>query len=328
MSATGSRLLDAAPYAEHDKLGPLGSRPSALHDGGELRAKLMAEFTSAVTAARAAAAGADAAGSASAVHSARKALRRARAVLAMIGDALPKGERGTIRRALQEARRALSTIRDHAVAPEALGRLSLADADRATARQVLDRAAEAIPPLAEIKQLLAEAAARAAAQAEALEAALPGRLGWSDVARGIREIYDEARRARRGSKHARDDFHTWRRRTKELSYALDFVARQAGPRAAAIQGELDAIADLQGPAVDLIMVREFVETHGVGLDAGAVAHLRDAIEAQLVDALKATRKGASDAFALGPKKFEKRLTKAVKRDLTPPDDARVDGEAG
>jgi CHAD domain-containing protein len=316
---------ETAPYPEHDKLGPLGSRASALHDPTELRAKLIGEFNSAVHAAREAAAAVEH-GSAAAVHESRKALRRARAVLLMISSALPKSERRAVKTALQEARRSLSTIRDHSVAPEMLGQLPLSDEDRDTAKRVLDSAAEAIPALAEIKQLLGEAAARAAAQAEALEAALPGQVTWDDVADGIRSVYADARHARRAGKVSKQWFHSWRRRSKELACALDFVARQAGPRAAAIHTELDSLTDTLGPAVDLIMVREFVETHGVSLSKDSVGHLRETIDAQLSDLMKIARKSGRDLFDLKAKKFEKRLTKAVRRDLTPPDEDRTNGQ--
>lgn len=313
------KSVTALPYPEHDKLGPLGSRASALHDPVELRAKLIAEFNSAVTAARDAAASADR-GAATAVHEARKALRRARAVLLMISSALPKSERRAVKTALQEARRSLSTIRDHSVAPETLGQLPLGDEDRTTAKRVLDNAAEAIPAAAEIRQLLGEAAARAAAQAEAIAAALPAQVTWDDVVSGIRDVYADARRARLAGKRSKAWFHSWRRRSKELAYTLDFVARQAGPRGAAIHGEVDAITDTLGPAVDLIMLREFVETHAQGIPADAIDHLRDTIDDQLDDLMKSGRKAGRDEFRLKPSKFERRITKAVRRDLTPPDE--------
>src|SRR5258705_4320750 len=227
---TGTPTLKPLPYPEHDKLGPLGGRPSALHDPVELRAKLIAEFRQAVNAARDAAHAVDQ-GSSTAVHEARKALRRGRAVLSMLAGALPKSERHAVKTALQEARRSLSTIRDHAVAPETLGTLTLSDEDRATAKRVLDNAAEAIPAISEIKQLLGEAAARAAAQAEALEAAVPPSVAWDVVSEGIRKIYAQARQARRSGKKSKRWFHTWRRRSKELAYQLDFVAHHAWPRA-------------------------------------------------------------------------------------------------
>ena len=105
------------------------------------------------------------------------------------------------------------------------------------------------------------------------------------------------------------------------------VARQAGPRAAAIQGEIESITDALGPAVDLIMVRDFVKAHGVGLQAESVEHLRESIASVLSDLMKEGRKAGEDAFEWRPRKFEKRLTKAVRRDLTPPDDDRTNGHA-
>ena len=314
------------PIPEHDKLGPLGAKPSALEDPGDLRAKLLGEFAKAVQHAVEAATSADQ-GAAAAVHDSRKALRRARAVLSMVSRALPKSERSAVKTALQEARRSLSTIRDHSVAPETLGQLVLSDEDRETAKRVVDNAAEAIPALAEIKQLLGEAAARAAAQGEALEAALPAAIHWDTVSEGIRDVYAEARRARRASKHSKPWFHTWRRRSKELVYQVDFVASHAGPRANAIHAELSGVTDALGPAVDLIMLREFVETHSQGIPANSIEHLRDTIDRQLDDLMKDARKAARDAFSLKPKKLERRLVKAVKRDLTPIDDEdRLNGD--
>src|SRR5262245_55409629 len=185
---TGAAEPERIAYPEEDKLGPLGIRPSALGDPIDLRARLIGEFEHAVSAAKAAAALVDQ-GSTVAVHESRKALRRARAVLAMVAGALPKSERRAVRAALQDARRSLSTVRDHAVAPSTLGALTLEDHERDTAKRVLDNAAEAIPALAEIKQLLGEAATRAAAQAEALAAALPPELSWDIVADGIADSY-------------------------------------------------------------------------------------------------------------------------------------------
>src|SRR5687767_8200160 len=141
---------ESLAYPEHDKLGPLGNKSSPLQDPIELRAKLIAEFTSSVNAGKEAAASGDRTAE-PAVHDSRKALRRARAVLAMVSHALPKSERRAVRDALKDARRSLSTVRDHTVAPTTAGQLELTDEDRETAKRVLDSAAEALPPTAEIK---------------------------------------------------------------------------------------------------------------------------------------------------------------------------------
>ena len=312
-TTTGPKPLS---YSEHDKLGPLGIKTSPIDDPGALRNALVHAFEAAAQGARDAVAAVETSAP-SAVHEARKSLRRARAVLELIGGALPKGEHRALRTALQEARRALSTVRDHAVAPETLGQLTLDDEDRATARRVLDNAAAALPATAEIRQLLAESAARAAAQAEALQAALPHEIEWDVVADGLRSTYRAARRGSRAAKRSKAWFHTWRRRSKELSYQLELIASHAGARVAELHKELTAVTDTLGPAVDLIMVRDFVATYDQGIAPEAVARLRASIEAALDDVMKSARKGARDAFRKKSKQLQKRVTKSVRRDLAP-----------
>jgi CHAD domain-containing protein len=312
-------------HPEHDKRGSLDTKTSAIHDSAALRGELVRAFEAAAHDARDAVVACDKTATV-AVHQLRKALRRARAVLGLIGTALPKSEHRAVKTALQEARRTLSTVRDHAVAPAALAQLTLDAGDRATADRVVANAAEAVPVAAETKQLLAESAARAAAQAEALQSALPHEVDWDTVAEGIRTTYGEARRASAAAKRSKSSFHAWRRRCKELVYQLELFAHHAGPRVTAIHGELSSVTDTLGPAVDLIMVREFVATHARGIPPAAIERLRDAIDSQLDELMKTVRKAARDAFRQKPKKFEKRITRAAHRDLAPPDAASHAGE--
>jgi len=303
-------------FHEDDKLGPIGGKTAVLHSDTELRVLLVHEFREAAEAARLAAAKTEA-GTTVAVHEARKALRRARAVLELLADALPKSERRAVKKALQEARRALSTVRDHAVAPDTLGALTLDDEDRATGKKVLDNAAEAMPAVAEIKQLLTDSAGRAAAQIEALEAALPNELGWSTVGVGLRGIYRAARDARKKAKHSAKAFHTWRRRAKELVYQLQLLGEHAGTRTQEIHGEVAGVTDVLSTAVDLIMLHEFVETYGQGVAPEAIERLQHTIDAQLEQIMGDARKAAAGPFRAKAKQFSKRVAKAVRRDLAP-----------
>ena len=50
-----------------------------------------------------------------------------------------------------------------------------------------------------------------------------------------------------------------------------------------------------------------------------LASLKAAIDAAIAELMKDTRKAGRDSFAQKPRKFAKRLQKAVKRDLTPVD---------
>jgi CHAD domain-containing protein len=315
-SNDGSKVEELRPFAEHDKLGPLGSKQAVLGNEAELRRALVSEFAATATAAREAAGQVDK-GSANAVHAYRKALRRARAVLSLISRALPKSERRAVKRALRDARRALGSARDHSVAPDTLAHLPLGEVERATARTIVDAAAEAMPPAHEIKQLLAEGAARAAAQVEALEAALPATIAWADVERGVRAVYDEARRARKAAKRSKRSFHTWRRRSKELSYQLELLARYSGPHLSELHREIEGATDPQGPAVDLIMLRDFIRTYGQGVDREAYDFLVGAIDAQLDDLMKSARQAGKAGFERRPRRFARRLRKAVRRDESP-----------
>jgi CHAD domain-containing protein len=312
----GPTTIHVPHFAEHDKLGPLGAKTSVIDNDAELRRALVGEFSNAADAAREAAGKADLQ---TAVHDYRKALRRARAVLQLVAHALPKSERRAVKQALQEARRAVSHARDHAVAPDALATLPLAEVERETANAILNTAAEAKPQAAEIKQLLAEGAARTAAQLEALQAALPPELAWKSVVKGVKGVYADARHARRAGKRSKRQFHAWRRRSKELSYQLDVLAGFAGPHVHELHAELDGVADTQSPAVDLVMVRDFVRTYGQGVAPEALDQLVGAIEAQLDDLMRDSRSAGKAAFAKKPQQFARRLTKLVRRDVTPSD---------
>ena len=304
-------------FSEHDKLGPLGAKTSVLESDPELRRALVSAFASTAGAARAASAevGTDLH---TAVHDYRKALRRARAVLSLLDGALPKSERRAVRRALQQARRAVSGARDLAVAPEVLNSLSLDEVSRGAANAVLANAAAAMPAAAEIKQLLSEGAARAVTQVEALEAALPQEISWKTVADGARALYAAARDARKAAKTSKRKFHSWRRRCKELTYALEVISGFASVHVNELEHEIESVTDAASPAVDLVMALDFVRTYGQGVGAEAFEQLTTSLDTQLHTAMRAARRAGKATFDASPKKFERRLTKAVKKDLAPP----------
>ena len=336
-------MVEAEPYPEHDKLGPFGGKLSILDSDAELRRTLVAEFQATADAAREAAASVDR-NATTAVHEFRKALRRARAVLALVAHALPRGERRALRRALREARRALGTARDQAVAPDTLAAVELDEVDRATAASIMTAADDAVPALAEIRQLLASTldsvvlvdesrlrldvgAARGAAEVVALEAALPRALAWSVVERGIADTYDAARRARKAAKRSKRAFHTWRRRSKELTYQLELLAGYAGPRTSELHREIEHVTDTQGPAVDLWMLRELVRTHAAGVAPTAVDRLEAGLDSQLDDLMADSRRAGKEAFRKKPRKFARRVTKLVRRDAAPIEDSESDVES-
>jgi CHAD domain-containing protein len=312
-SELDERSVAATVYAEDDKLGPLGGKRPVIDDPAELRRALVGEFQAAADAARDAAGAVDDSPT-SAVHDYRKALRRARAVLSLVSDALPRSERRAVRRALRDARRALGSARDHAVAPDAVNALSLEDGDASTMKQILDTAGPSVPPIAEIKQLLAEGAARTAAQVEALEAALPPTVDWASVLRGVCGVYKRARRARKDARSSKRAFHAWRRRTKELAYQLDVLAGYTGSHVTDMHHTLTHATESQGVVVDLIMLRDFARTHGAAVAPEALDSLVHAVNAEISQLGHDSRREARDMFDRSPRRFTKKLAKAARRD--------------
>ena len=310
-------LAKVTAYTEPEKLGPLGTRTSVLFNGVDLRTTIINELREAIERARRAA-GEVRANPATAVHEYRKALRRARALLALIEDELPRDERKVIRDVLRSARRAVSAVRDQAVAPDALERLALTDELKPIGDEVLRAARDAAPANDEVARVLAEGAARAAAQIQAIEAALPPELGWSTIADGVAATYSEARSHMRKARRKWRRFHAWRRRTRELSYQLELIARHAGTRAGEIRDQYDALAHELGKVVDLIMVRELIVTHGASLDRDRVTALLEHVDDQIDDAVRDARRSGKALYDRGGRKFARKLGKASKKDLAQP----------
>jgi hypothetical protein len=288
---------------------------SLLDDGIELRRALFLEFRTAAEDVRQAAADAETS-LGRAVHEYRKALRRARALLRLLGDELPKGDRRDIRRALTDARRSLGAARDHAVANDVLAQVE-GDREREIAKAILDTAASTAMTSRDIKQLMNEGAALSAAQVEMLDTALPPRIDWESLLSGVRETYRQARKDRKAAKQSRRAFHSWRRRCKELAIQLDILSRVAAPELDEVRREIVDATDNLGDAVDIFMARNFVRTHSEALDPDDVDLLLGGLEQQLDDKIRDCRQAARDAFHKKPRVLERKLAKLARRAVTP-----------
>ena len=262
----------------------------------------------------------------------RKALRRARAVLTLVARALPqeRAPRGHAarcrRRAARSSTRAITRSRRRR-----WRKLALADEERAhrPARARQRRRGDARAST-EIKQLLAEGAARAAAQVEALEAALPHDARLVGRATGVARRSTPRLAASRRARQRVEAALVPHLAPPQQGAGLPARARRRPRRAARHRRSTTrstASPISLAPAVDLIMLRDFVATYGRGSAPRTLDHLVAAIDGQLADLMKDARKrrprqrsGASRAGS------RKRLAKAIKRDLTPADDATTDGE--
>lgn len=268
----------------------------------DVRPRILAEFRAAADDARDAAADVDGDLSRN-VHSYRKALRRARAIVKLVRGELRNHDRKDVLRALRDARRAVGSARDAAVFKSVFGSLEHAGA-------LLDAAASAITDT-ETKQLLAEGAARTQAQVELLDTLLPANIGWCSLVDGVRETYREARRARRAARHSRSAFHRWRRRSKELAIELDVLATIGAPGVERLREEIVAATEQFGEIVDLLMARDFIRVHGDAIDRERANLLSTELTRDLDARIAEARRTARDVFRKKPRKFARALQKAL-----------------
>jgi CHAD domain-containing protein len=298
---------------EVDKLGPLGAptvgNGKPFSKDADLRASLVSAFRTAIADAQAASRrpAVD-----EAVHELRKALRRARATVRLIADTLARDDRRDLTRALVEARQLLSASRDLAVVPVALTEVSLDDAARTAALAIVTGARDAALSVDEVRTTLADAAARVAPLADVMAAALPQSLDWGDLADGLADTYRGARKNLKKARRSRPAFHRFRKRAKELTYQLELLSDGIEGRTASLSHQLAALGDVLGSAVDVIMLRGFLEQHA------APPELLEAIDDDLDARIKAARKHARDLFDRRPRRFARRVRRAVRRDHAPP----------
>lgn len=298
---------------EPDKLGPLASAPPAVTppaygDSVALRSIVLAAVKDALEPARTARTRASSAPTA-AVHDVRKAIRRARAIVDLLGDTLPRRERKDIRKALVQARRSLGPARDLSVASDTLTKVAQAPEVAPAAAAIVAAARVDAPSLESIADDVNRAVEVALAQGDALAAALPDEVDLRDLVGNLAGTYRRARRARRRAKRSDRAAHRWRRRAKELSYQLSLFGDV--PAAAELREGLSTLDDELGEVVDRLMLKDFVGLYGHAAEAEAVGALISQIHDQLLERRDVARKDSKDLFAARPRKLEKKLARAI-----------------
>jgi CYTH domain-containing protein/CHAD domain-containing protein len=249
---------------------------------------------------------------AEAIHGARKDLKKARAALRLIRDALGEKTFKRENHALRDAARLLSASRDAAVKLETLDSLVESDeGDAPPAAAALWR--EAL--IAERDRIVDADADQTDAAVEAIEAVAGrapgwkiGRGGWKLLAPGLDTAYREGREdfAALGDSPSFDAVHDLRKRGKDLWYQVRLLEDAWPAVLEATAEEIHDFTDLLGDHHDLAVLAEDL----VGRDDLDAAHrttLRALIEgrqaALLADALSAGER----VYAEKPKAFGRRL---------------------
>jgi CHAD domain-containing protein len=243
-----------------------------------------------------------------AVHDARKAVKKQRAVLRLGRPAIPGSERKRHNETLRKAARKLSAVRDADVVIETLDELSerfagqLPEATFVTIRH----------ELVELGAAAREALASSPARAEALDALRVARDrigdlelrqdGWDAIDDGLARTYKRGRAAWRRARAQPSDrhLHDWRKRAKDLWYHLRLLAPVTGQTVRGQAKEAHELSDVLGDDHDLAVLRRTLELAGADppVELEAVLHLIDHRRGQL----------QTQAMAVGERLYGERPT--------------------
>jgi CHAD domain-containing protein len=232
-----------------------------------------------------------------AAHDARKRTKKLRALLRLVRRELGDDVYRRENRALRDAARRLSPVRDAWVLVEALDGLvtppddDLSPESVAALRAVLVRDHRAL----QTGQGEDDALAQAAGDCERVLARVsrwPLRdHGWSSLADGLEVVLRDGRQAmaKARAKGRSEDFHEWRKQVKYLRYQFGLLRKAWPDVLEAMEDTADEIGELLGADHDLAVLRERVEDESVlspatekallrRIDARRADHQRKAIE--------------------------------------------------
>ena len=265
------------------------------------------------------------------VHDVRKATKRLRALLRLMRGHLGEHVYDRENRTFRDAARALSPARDAEVLAATADRLAAGAGGTPRGLTPLRRAARERLHAGHRRDARAVrrriVASMRGARARVREWPIPD-AGWKALRPGLHRIYGQSRRRWRDAAAAPtvETLHEWRKRAKDLRYALDLLEPIWPGTMKALAAEADALADRLGEDHDLALLRRLAgEVGGDGADARAVLALIDG----------ARRKLQAQAWALAarlyeapPPRFTRRLEaywRAWRAEITPDDENAVAG---
>jgi len=229
------------------------------------------------------------------VHDARKELKRARATLRLLRDAM--GDKAYRREndALRDAARPLSLIRDRKVQLDTLNRL--------VARF---RAAEELPPTEQLRRVLRRE--RALTRRTAFRGPKPfkqsraalqlihhrarrwrtGSGGWEVLGAGLKRVYGKGRKALAAAQADRTPakLHEWRKQTKYLWHELQLLEPLWPGMIGELADQAHKLSEYLGDDHDLSVLRDKVIELGEALgksECRALLRLLDAYRTELRD---------------------------------------------
>lgn len=243
-----------------------------------------------------------------AIHNARKALKRLRALLRLMRVALPKRLFRQENRRLAEAGRKISPLRDIHVQLCMLEKIK-ADATPAGSRlrrHLLRQESffmRRVPALRKTLRAMLDQSRRNLVSPPLREPAP------KDLADSLKRIYKRGRSALKAARRSPTPvhLHDWRKKAKPLGYSLELIQDLGPHKLSKMIRHSDALTDLLGDDHDLFMIWSALEKEHRSRPTGNLSPLAGRISRQRKKLQKRAIKLGQKIYDEKPGAFEKRL---------------------
>lgn len=213
-----------------------------------------------------------------AIHTARKAMKRLRAVIRLVGGILDADTYRVENRTFRDAGRQLAPLRDASVLLATLDQLAGRVGGEnqpvvARAREVLESRRQAVwhgSPTTPGAEEVVEAVTATLLAADVRVDCWPlHKCRWKTVAAGLVDGYrrGQAEHDACSWQPATESMHRWRKRVKYLAHQTQIVEPVWPVLMRAWQSELDRLAGMLGEDHDLAVLASVLQTHVEGVDA-------------------------------------------------------------
>jgi len=253
-----------------------------------------------------------------AVHSARKRMKRVRAVVRLIRGAIPAETFEFENASFRDAGGALGEARDAAVLVQTLESLKVEIPDPAyrAARKLLVARRRVVKKRILESTSGLEGVAQAAQDANARIA--PWHIegeGWDVFKPGLKRVYRDGREAMQAanigdlSGHGAEMFHQWRKRVKDLWHQCEVLEKVWPAAMSVLADEFHALADHLGNEHDLAVLKTLLQADAEarGEPIEGAAEVIAIIDHHRLDLQTAAKNLGARLFAEKPGQFAKRL---------------------
>lgn len=249
-----------------------------------------------------------------AVHSYRKSVRRARALLRLLKGLIAPEKLRALAEELRSSMRETSAARD---ADVLVGLVAAQERKPKTKlaldglEQLLRQHQSAVHSQGRMSEALRAGGEQLARVPRLVAASLPPAIDRAALRQALKASHKRAREAfgRAQLTLSDEDVHDWRKRVKELRYQLEFLEPLTGPLKA--HTRLAELAESLGGVTDLIVLRDCALAHRDKLDAPAAARLIKKLETRIKKQSQALFEQAGDLFEIKPAPFADQILKGV-----------------